>query len=525
MRLRAFAIVLWVLASTLPARAGDPRAEADPLDGFDGFAESLREEWKVPGMAVAVVKDGHVLLCRGYGHRDREKTLPVTPRTLFAIGSISKSFTAVGLGVLVDQGKLDWNVPIRDRLPQFRLKDPVANDRATPLDLLSHRTGMPRHDLIWYASGLQRGEILETFRHLEPSRDFRESWQYNNLMYLAAGCLDEKISGSAWEDLTRSRILLPLGMSTTNFSVRETQKTDDHALPYAKVGAGAGSEVRQISFYSIDALAPAGGINSNADEMVRYLQLHINKGTFGDHRILAERTAERLQTATMVISPEDATGLNAPKYEEVGTLSYGLGFFLASYRGRTVVWHSGSIDGFSALMSFLPREKIGVVVLTNLSGHRPVPICVTRNAFDRLLGLDTIDWNARAREIDAKAEAERTESRKKDIDSRKSGTRPSHDPAAYTGDYQHPAYGTLSIATVDDGLALSWRGEAVPLVHRHYDIFDTKVDEDADDRLIPKVRISFVDNPDGKVDQILAPLEPRAADVVFRRKQEGSKKP
>ena len=385
LRRRVFVVALLILIARVSARA------ADPLADFDKFAESIRTEWKVPGMSVAIVRDGQVLLCRGYGFRDSEKKLPVTARTLFAIGSISKSFTAVGLGILVDQGKLDWKTPVRDHLPTFRLKDPVANDHTTPLDLLSHRTGLPRHDLIWYASGLKRGEILETFRYLEPSREFRESWQYNNLMYVAAGSLDEHISGVGWEELTRLRILKPLGMSSTNFSVRESQRTDDHAFPYAKVS----SEVRRIAYYDIDALAPAGGINSNAEDMARYLQFHIDKGAFAGRRILSEKTADRLQTSTMVIEPVDATGLNSPKYDEVGTLSYGLGFFLGSYRGRKVVWHSGSIDGFSALFSFLPREKIGVLVLTNLSGHRPVPICVTRNAFDRLLGLDPVDWNAR----------------------------------------------------------------------------------------------------------------------------------
>jgi CubicO group peptidase (beta-lactamase class C family) len=472
-------------------------------------------------MAVAIVKGDDVLLRRGFGYRDSAKKLPVTTQTLFAIGSISKSFTAVGLGILVDQGKLDWKTPVRDRLPLFRLKDPVASDQATPLDLLSHRTGLPRHDFIWYSSGLQRGRILETLSLLEPSREFRESWQYNNLMYLTAGCLDESISGAAWEDLTRSRIFKPLAMVSSNFSVRESQKADDHALPYAKVG----SEVRPIRFYNIDALAPAGGINSNVDDMARYLQMHINKGTFSVHRILEEKTAERLQTATMVIDPVDATGLNAAKYEEVGTLSYGLAFFLASYRGRKVVWHSGSIDGFSALFSFLPRERIGVVVLTNLSGHRPVPICITRNAFDRLLGLDPIDWNARAHELDTKAENERKDAEAKEKASRKPGTHPAHNLDAYAGSYEHPAYGSLSIASVGEALTLTWHGETVPLKHRHYETYDTDVAEDDPDHVVPKLRVSFLDNAEGVVDRMALPLEPKTVDVVFTRKAESTKRP
>jgi CubicO group peptidase (beta-lactamase class C family) len=489
---------------------------AGPLDGVDGFVEGLMAEWQVPGLAVAAVKDGKVVLCKGYGFRDLDNKRPVTPRTLFAIASITKSFTAVSLATLADRGKLDWDAPVRDALPAFRLKDQLAAERVTVRDLLTHRTGLPRHDHVWDGSGMLRSEILGALRHLEPSRDLRAEWQYNNVMYIAAGCVDEHLSGRPWEDLVRDRVFRPLGMLASNFSVAESQKSDDHAIPYAK----AGGHIHRLPFYRDEALAPAGGINSNAEEMARYLVMHIDGGRFEGKRVISRATAELLRTPQAVV-PEAPGPLHAATFPELGPTSYGLGFFLTSYRGRPLVWHSGSLSGFSALFSFLPREKIGVVVLANLSGHRPVPICVTRNLFDRLLGLDPVDWAARAREADRKAEADRRAARKAEAESRRPETRPSHAPADYAGDYRHPAYGTVRVLEAGGALTLTWHRATAPLKHRHYDVFETAVgdgDGEDDGGPVPRVRVAFAYDPkDGHIDRLAMPLEPRVADIVFTR--------
>jgi N-acyl-D-amino-acid deacylase len=515
MRLRLPAFVLGVLSIVPAGLRAAPAGEA--LDGLDAFVERAMAEWKVPGLAVAVVKDGEVVHCRGYGYRDQEKRQAVTARTLFAIGSISKSFTVTGLGMLADRGQLDWDRPVREYLPEFQVKDRVACEGATPRDLVTHRTGLPRHDRLWYGSGLSRRELLDRLRHLEPNESFRSAWQYNNLMYLAAGCLDERISGKAWEDLTRERIFRPLGMKASNFSVKDSQSSDDFALPYAKVK----DEVRRIPFYNIDAMAPAGAINSNVEEMIRYVRFHIDKGKYGDSRLLSRRMAEQMQAPQMVV-PDDGPGaLHAPTFEELGHTSYGLGFFVTSYRGRKLVWHSGSIDGFSALMSFLPREKVGLIVLTNLSGNRPVPVCVTRYVFDRLLGLEPIDWIQRAKELDEKAKREGDDAKKA---APRSGTSPSHRPAEYAGTYEHPAYGVVRIAADGEALTLSWRGSSARLGHRHYDVFETRAGEDeSDDRMIPRVAVAFSYDKKGDIDRLAMPLEPKVADIVFLKKEKGAK--
>jgi CubicO group peptidase (beta-lactamase class C family) len=484
------------------------------LQGFDDEVVARLAEWRVPGVAVAAVKDGAVVLCKGYGYRDVEEKKPVTPRTLFAIASISKSFTASSLGTLADRGKLDWDAPVRDALPEFRLKDPVASEHATVRDLLAHRTGLPGHDGIWFSAGLLRAEVPGFLRHLEPSRELRAEWQYNNVMYIVAGLVDERVSGRPWEALVRERIFRPLGMSRSNFSVDDTKADDDHALPYTR----SGDRVRRLPLYRDEALAPAGGINSNVEEMARYLLMHINRGRFGIRQIITPGTADLMRTPQAVL-PEAPHPLHAATYPELGSTSYGLAFFLTSYRGRPLVWHSGSLSGFSALFSFLPRERVGVVVLANLSANRPVPICITRSLFDRLLGLEPVDWAARAREVDRKAEAERLAAAEAERTNRRPGTKPSHDPAEYAGVYRHPAYGHVRVGAVGNALTLSWRGATARLEHRHYDVFDTAApDDNPDDNPIPRVRVAFAYAPgDGRVDRLTIPLEPRVAEIVFKK--------
>ena len=504
----------WIIALALCTSAStQAQADAPGMEGLDAFVDGVLAEWKVPGMAVAAVKDGEVVLMKGYGLRDREAKLAVTPKTLFAIGSISKSFAATGLGMLVDQGKLTWDTPVRDLLPDFRLKDRFATEGATARDLLSHRTGLPRHDRLWYASGLSRRELFERLRFLEPSREFRSAWQYNNLMYLAAGVLDERISSKSWEEATRERIFRPLGMTASNFAVLDSQKSDDFARPYAKVG----EEIKLVPFYNIDALAPAGAINSNVEEMIRYVRFHLDDGKYGESQVLSARSAGRLRLPEAVIPDALAGALHNPStFPELGQISYGMGFFTTTYRGRDVAWHSGSIDGFSALMTLLPREKAGIIVLTNLSGNRPAPICVTRRILDRLLGLEPIDWVARAKELEAKADrANRDRPQPEESDSIASS--PSHPLVDYSGTYEHPAYGVAEVTAKEDGLSLAWRSGTTPLLHRRFDIFETGTSA-ADDNPIPKVRVTFAYGSEGTIDRLSMALESDVADVAFARR-------
>lgn len=515
-------VTLWLIVITCPA--GDAfvktvraengarshlttTADEEPsLRGIDAFILSVMEEWKVPGLAIAVIKDDRVILSKGYGYRDVEKKLPVTPRTLFAIGSITKSFTVTILGMLVDEGKLDWDTPVREYLPEFRLYDPIATEYMTIRDLVTHRSGLPRHDLVWYGAHLSREEMVRRLRYLKPSKEFRSAWQYQNLMYMTAGYLAGRVMGTRWEELVRQRIFQPLGMRASNFSVTDSQRSDDFALPYDKVN----DRIERIPFRNIDEIGPAGSINSNVEEMIRYVQFHINKGTYGGRQLLSRSNAEQMQTPQMVMPGS----IQKLIYDEHGLANYGLGFMITTYRGHKVVTHGGNIDGFASLLSFMPDDKIGMIVLTNLSGALPASIIVIRNVYDRLLGLAPIDWAGRIREELEKAKKAEEEAEKKRLAARREGTSPSHPLPEYAGRYEHPAYGTIRIEVKGSKLILSFREWTAPLTHVHYDIFRIPK---APRNPLGNMTVTFSYNKRGDIDRLAIPLERNVADIVFTR--------
>ena len=499
-----------LLAQAAKPASGKPAAAAvakPSLDGLDAFVAQEMKNWKVPGVAVAVVKDGQVILSKGYGHRDVDKQLPVTPQTLFAIGSITKSFTVTALGLLADEGKLDWDKPVREYLPEFRLYDSVANEHMTPRDLVTHRSGLPRHDALWYNSTFTRREMVERLRYLEPSKDFRSAWQYNNLMVLTAGYLAGQLAGTSWEELVRARIFGPLGMTGSNFSVTDSEKSPDFAQPYATVK----EEIKKIPFRGIDEMAPAGAINSNIEDMSRYLLFHLSQGKYGDKQLLSATNAQQMQSPQMVIQ-------GALRYPEIGHSAYGMAFVVSSYRGHKMVQHGGAIDGFIALLTFLPQDNIGVVVLTN-STVRQLPNIITYNVFDRLLGAEPAPWSVRLKEQQKKEEESEEEAKKKGYTPRKEGTQPSHPLADYAGDYEHPGYGVATIALAEDkaGLKLTYNRLTSPLKHFHYDVFE--VPEDPLDPF-EKTKVQFLMSVNGDIDRVLVPLEPNVKEIVFARRAE-----
>ena len=264
-----------------PAASAAAPAAKPSLDGLDEFVNQTMKDWKVPGLALAVIQDGKVTLLKGYGYRDLEKQLPVTPNTLFAIGSITKSFTVTTLGMEMDEGKVDWDKPVRDYLPTFKLFTPELTEQVTIRDLITHRTGLPRHDLVWYSSDFPREDILRRLQFLEPSKPLRTTFQYNNMMFMTAGYIAGQLNGTSWEDAVIQRIFKPLGMTGTNFSELETQQSADFGQPYRK-GRDLKAELKRIPFDAQCpnrcAMGPAGEINSNAADMSKYLLFHMNQG-------------------------------------------------------------------------------------------------------------------------------------------------------------------------------------------------------------------------------------------------------
>jgi len=538
-RMRWSALLFFALQPT-PALVGQASPPAAPtsrsaisgdraLRGLDDFVARVMKEWQVPGLALGVIQDGKPVLLKGYGYRDVEKRLPVTPRTLMAIGSNTKSFTVVLMGMLADSGKLEWDKPVRTYLPDFQLYDDFATREMTPRDLVTHRSGLPRHDGLWYGRSFNREELYRRLKYLEPSASFRSRWQYQNLMFLTAGYLVERRTGRSWDDLIRERVFAPLEMTRSNTSVRDLPAADDAALGYVwrdcpaekaagmvgtagAAGAGAPSSTEcglvRVPYRNIDAVAPAGSINSDVEEMLHYIQFHIDSGRYNGRAILSKENASLMETPQMLVGDQEIWP------DELGVATYGLGLSVTSYRGRKLVQHGGGIDGFISQMSWLPRERIGIMVVTNMSGTNPVPNIVTRNVIDRLLGLAPIDWVARTEKQLQDAKAKRLKQRADRAAERQPNTSPSHPLSAYGGTYEHPAYGRLSVQADGAALSVSFDGFNVPLKHFHYDVFEI---DDPMDALPLSGRVTFLMDSKGNIDRMAVPFEPSVKDIEFTR--------
>src|SRR5579859_2064747 len=490
--------------SSTPVALPAENATSDPLAGFDEFVAQVMKDWKVPGVAVAIVKDGRVILAKGYGERDTQKHLPVTPQTLFAIGSITKSFTVSAMGMLVDEGKLDWDQPVREYLPEFKIYDPVASEHMTPRDLVTHRSGLPRHDMLWYSSDFSRADLVRRLRYLEPSKDFRSTYQYNNLMVMTAGYLVGRVAGTTWEDFVRQHILVPLGMHSTDYSVTDSQKSADFAMPYQN----AAGVVKDMPFHNVDRLGPAGSINSNVEDLAQYLLFHLSKGMHGQARLLSEDSENQMQSPQMVETSSE-------RWREIGLLTYGMALNVSAYRGHKFVSHGGAIDGFTAQLSFMPQDNIGVIVLANLDSNKnPVPIIVTYDAYDRLLGLDQTPWNRRFMDDELKSKQSEEEAKKQGFTERKPNTHPSHDLKDYLGEYENPGYGIVKIEPDGEGFKFSLNLLSSPLRHFHYDVFE--VPPNPLDQM-EKTKVMFFSDWNGDISSLSIPLEPHVKDIVFKR--------
>jgi CubicO group peptidase (beta-lactamase class C family) len=507
-QLLVWPVVLAVFAST--TSVAQESKLPDRFAGFDNWVESLMDEWKVPGVALAAIQDGKVVIAKGYGYGNLENKLPVTKDTLFAIGSNSKSFTATLLGMLSDDGLLKWDRPVRQYLPDFRLRDAVASEQMTARDLVTHRSGLPRHDLAWFATGRSRRELFDRLQYLEPTQPFRARFQYQNLMFMTAGYLAGQMTDSSWETQVSARIMKPLGMQRSNFSVDAMQRDADFSQPYSLDE----DKVVRIPFRNIDAVGPAGSINSSVAEMMPYIQFHIDLGLHGQNRLLSENNARQMQLPQMAMAGPIARRVG--EGNEVGDPSYGLGLMVTTYRGHKLVQHGGGIDGFISGMAWLPHDRIGVMVLSNFSGAaNPVPEIVIKDVFDRLLELDPIDWNARSRKRIEEQQAKEKSARAKATAERKEGPSLSHDLADYEGTYKHPGYGTAQVRVEGSSLRCAVVGFDLPLTHFHYDVFVVPREIPRELRQFAGRRMQFFYDKNGRVDRLAIPLEASADDIEF----------
>jgi len=433
-----------VVAGSTP---GDAQTRPEPLTGLDAYVSRVLDDWRAPGIAVAVVKDDEVVVAKGYGVRTVGGNVAVDEHTLFAIASTSKAFTAAAVAMLVDAGRLGWDDRVTDYLPGFRLSDAYASQELRVRDLLSHRSGLPRGDRLWYASPFDRTEVLRRVRLLEPASSFRSRYGYQNIMFVAAGELIAAVTDTSWDEFLSRRIFQPLGMERTRTTIRGLEDLGNLATPHGLIDG----DVVAIPWRNFDNVGGAGSIVSSAADMAQWIRLQLGEGEYEGHRLLSDSVVREMRTAqTAIPNSED----HARVFPETHLQAYGLGWFLQDYRGHLVVRHSGSLDGMRTQVILVPERELGVVVFTNVAESR-VPQAVAWHVVDRYLGPREKDWNAVLLAEAERGRAEADSARARREAARLAGTEPTHPPAELAGRYSSLLYGTAVVEVRGDRLELS----------------------------------------------------------------------
>ena len=487
------------------------------------FFSALREQaeaglklWESPSVAVGVIKDGNVVFCDGFGQRSVEQALSATGETLYQIGSCSKAFTSALVAILVNQGKLDWDTPIRTYVPEVSLYDEFTTANCTLRDLLSHRTGVPRHEYSWYGTDFTRQELVDHIKYLEPNQPFRTKFQYNNYGYVLAGHIVESVTGKTYEQCLDEYLFTPLEMTRTNCYVGLIEGDANHATPYDHVQDLSG--MKEIPFYRTKVedqargigapFAAAGSINSCARDMLRWVQLHLDNGKCGGRQIISEAVMNELHKPSMILSAP----LDMPM-DETKSCCYGMGWFVELFRGHKIIQHGGNINGFSGFTSFVPDLNLGVVAYTNMNSSF-LHYALGRTIVDHYLGIENGNWVARYHDFVAKNNASLPQLIEAFTGKQVAGTTLSHPIADYTGTFVRDGYGDCRIALEEGRLVMYFIGARVPLRYFHYDTFvsDAIVGE-----LPPGIPVHFhTAEVGGAVDSLAMPLVTEAGGKLIR---------
>ncbi len=479
------------------------------LRGFDAYMTKVIKDWNCPGIGVGIVVGDRLAFVRGYGYRDYEKMLPFTPTTLFQIASNTKLFTAAAAGLLVEEGKLTWDEPVRDSVAAIQFYNHELNNTVTLRDMLAHRTGITRHDTIWYKSDFTRKELFDRLKYLKPREPIRQTFLYNNLMYAAAGYIIELQTGKTWEEFVRDRIFKPLDMNASIYTIEEMLKQDDIGVPFTEKRDT--TEIFEIPYYEdIAGVAPAGAIISNIEDMSHWLTALMNDGKYGGKQVLPSNVLKATLEPALSLPN---TLAETRGFWELLNSAYGMGRETGSYRGHLLVYHGGDLPGFHSQVSFMPREKIGVIVFV-IGDHCSILYdAVSYNVYERLLDMDQTPWSDRWLAIRKKGKKAGIEARSKAGAERVPDTKPSHALEDYVGEYEHPAYGILKIGMKEGTLQFDFHKIQLPLTHFHYERFDTPNDE-----LYGKWSVNFATNPQGDIEKVVMSMD--EAEAIFLRKPE-----
>jgi CubicO group peptidase (beta-lactamase class C family) len=507
----AVPLTVLFLIHFLRAQSTSPNSAALPAD-LDSYVARSMKTFDVPGLAVAVVKDGKIVVAKGYGVRKLGDAAIVDEHTMFGIGSNTKAFTTAALATLVDAGKLSWDDPVYQRLPGFAMYDPYVSHEMTIRDLLTHRSGMGLGEgdlLFWPPSTYTRDEIIYKLRFMKPASSFRSHYAYDNLLYMTAGQIIPAVSGVSWDDYIRQRIFAPLGMSHSNLSSAAFKAGDDYAFPHSRVDG----KLQVIHFEALDNAGPAGSINSCASDMAKWVQLQLNRGKFVDRdsRLFSEERSKEMWSPQTILPtrnpPPPLAGLKS------NFADYALGWGLRDYHGRKLVGHTGGVAGFVSRVMLVPDENLGVVVLTNAEEGGAFD-SILYHLLDHYLNLPPTDWITAYKAVDDMEAKDAAETMKKAESTRAADSRPSLPLGKYAGVYNDAWYGPITLRMENGGLVITFDHTPTmigDLQHWQYDTFKAHWR----DRTIEDAFVTFSLNPDGTIDSARMAAVSPLADFSF----------
>jgi CubicO group peptidase (beta-lactamase class C family) len=463
-----FALFALILLHHGPAEAARAVSRPPDPEAIDAIVNDALKAWNVPGLAMAIVHRGKVYL-KGCGLKELGTRLKVTPRTVFPLASCSKAFTTTAIAMLVDEGKLQWDEPARLHIPHFRLADPLADANVTLRDLVSMRTGVDGHDLLWYRSKWPQEEIIRRIGRVKPTKSFRSGYRYQSIMVMAAGHAVGTASGSRWQDFVENRIFKALDFRDASLTSEAALKAPDHACGHRKNKLG---QVEVVPWYPMPVPDPAGSVNASATDLSEWLLFHLGEGVYRGKRLVSAAALAETHSPQTIMRLEGSGRAFQPFTHQ---MSYGMGWVVQDYRGQHLLAHGGAIDGFRAHVTLVPEAELGIVLLNNLEGTQ-MNLAISNSLVDLFLDLRTDDWNTRFLKIVAKEEELGKEARKQRLATKRHGTKPSLDLPAYVGRYENPAYGVTSIALKNGKLTWSWSTFHGPVDHFHYDTFTASHD-------------------------------------------------
>ena len=451
---------LIVVTLSLPIFVASARSV--PPKPINAIIADALDKWHAPGLAVAIVQQGRVIYLRGHGVRALGQAEPITPDTVFPMASCTKPFTSLAVAMMVGDGRMAWDEPVRTHVPFFHLADPVADRSATIRDLLCHRTGVGSHDMLWYKAPWGMAERIRKIGKVELESPFRSLFHYQTILYGTAGYAAGRANGGDWRDLVQKRVLDPLGMAAS--CPVFPKDAADLAMPHRKDAQG---KIAPIARYPLDRADPAGSLHSTARDLSRFLRFQLGDGTWEGKRLVRADLLAETHQAQMVIRREGFAEVMNP---ETVQISYALGWILQDYRGKRLLLHGGAIDGFRSHLALLPDAKIGIALLSNLDGGY-MNLAISNSLTDLLLDLPQRDWNAYYLAIQAHEDRAAKERPKVLRASRKPGTKPSLPLAAYAGDYHDAAYGTCHVRLEKGLLIWKWAAWRCDLEHFQDDTF------------------------------------------------------